>query len=368
MSPAPIPAPLFVSLTLACVVAAWWGCAATNDTTGTNQTNGSTASGSASGGGGARGTGGTGGAGVDGGGDAGACIPTSAAAHHLPLDILFLIDQSATMSGSKWTAVTSTLNTFFNAPASASIGTGLLFFPYTASDCDLAHYTTLTVPIGPLPANASALTSSFAAQPMGSGVPMYVALQGALMQATAHQDANPTHKVFVVLVADGNPDACDESFPDMAALAAGALTYDGVRTYVIGLPGATIANLDEIAAGGGTTTALDATDNLTQFSPSVTQIRTAGLGCDYALPAPPDAGTGVDPDQVNFSYTPKGVGLPVLLPRANDLAGCNMQPGWYYDSNTDPTEIVLCPASCATVEADTSGEVATLLGCASVVE
>src|ERR1700678_2434023 len=138
MSPAPIPAPVFVSLTLACVVAAWWGCAATSDTTGTRHTNstssGSASGGAAGGGGGAPGTGGTGG--VDGGGgDAGACVPTSAAAHHLPLDILFLIDQSASMSGAKWMTVTSTLNTFFDAPAPASVSAGMLFFPYTASDC-----------------------------------------------------------------------------------------------------------------------------------------------------------------------------------------------------------------------------------------
>ncbi len=367
MSPARIPAPVFVPFALACV-AAWWGCSATSDTTGTSHTtSSSTSSGTASGASGGGGTGGTGGAGPDGGdgGDAGACVPTSSVAHHLPLDILFLIDQSSSMSGATWTTLTSALSTFFTAPASASIGAGMLFFPFTAFDCDVDHYTTLTVPIGLLPANASALTSSFAAQPVGSGVPTYAALQGALMQATARKDANPTHKVLVVLAANGDPDACDESIPDLAALSAGALSYDGVLTYAIGLPGATLASLDQIAVAGGTTTAFDATSNLTQVSSAITEIRTAGLGCDYALPAPASPSQQVDPDQVNFSYTPKGLGMPVILPRAKDLADCDMQPGWYYDSDTAPSEIVLCPASCSTVEADTSGVVSTLLGCAS---
>lgn len=369
--PARIGTPVFVSLTLACLAAAWWGCSAPPE----QQTSlGASASASSSGGtGGAESTGATGGTGgvtgdFDGGGagDGGVCVSTSAAAEHVPLDIIFLIDQSGSMHGLKWMTVTSALTTFFNDPASNGIGAGMLFFPYSAWDCDLDHYKTLTVPTDVLPANAFALTNSFVPDAMGAGTPTYPALEGTLMQATAYQDAHPTHKVIVILATDGDPNGCDNSIPDIAGLASSALNYDGVHTYVIGVPGATIANLDQIALAGGTMSAYDNTNDITLFFSTISQIRTVGLGCDFEIPPPPDT-EQLNPDEVNFSYTPKGTGMPAVLPRATDLAGCNGQPGWYYDNNTAPTEITLCPASCATVQADSSAKVSVLFGCKSVL-
>ncbi len=360
---APITRPVFVSLTLLSA-AAWWGCAkASGDPTtqATSSSSSSNASSSGSGGGG-----GAGGAGSDGGsdGEADACVPTSVAAQHVPLDIVFLVDQSASMAGTSWTAVTADLPAFFSAPASAGVSAGVVLFPYSAGDCDLDHYKTLTVPVGALPANAAALTNALPADAVGVGRPMYPALQGALLQATAHQDAHPTHKVIVVLATDGDPSGCDNNLNDVAGLAASALDYNGVLTYVIALPGGSIADLSKIAAGGGTMTALDATIDVKQLATSLAGIRTAGLGCDYAIPTPPN-NPALDPDEVNFSYTPKGTGTPVTLLRSMDLAGCNGYPGWYYDSNTAPTKIVLCPASCATVQADTKAVVDALFGCKS---
>jgi hypothetical protein len=201
----------------------------------------------------------------------------------------------------------------------------------------------------------------------GVGTPTYGALKGALMAATAYQDAHPTHKVILVLATDGDPTGCGgRSMDDIAALARNALNYNGVLTYVIGVSGSTIAALDEIAAAGGTTAAYDITRDISEFSAKMAEIRTAELGCDFEIPPPPN-GQELDPNIVNFTYTPNGVGTPKLLPRADDLADCNDQPGWYYDSNTAPRKIILCPASCATVQVDSNAKVAALFGCQSVV-
>src|ERR1700722_6627727 len=108
---APITRPVFVSLTLLSF-AAWWGCAkaAGEPTTQASSVSSASSSGasSGSGGGGGAGGGGMGGGGPVGGGghDAGPCVSTSALAHHAPLDIVFLIDQSSSMEGANWTAVT----------------------------------------------------------------------------------------------------------------------------------------------------------------------------------------------------------------------------------------------------------------------
>lgn len=351
--------PVLASLALLSI-AAWWGCAkAAGDpmmaTTGTTTT-----SSTSDGGGGAGGDGGDGGD----GGEAGACVPTIAPTHYVPLDIVFLVDQTADMHGADWSAVLTALPGFFNDPASAGIGAGVLFFPYSAYDCDLNHYKLLTVPVGVLPGNAKALTDAFPADAVGMGKATYPALQGALMQATALQDAHPTHKVMVVLITDGDPYACDNKLEDVVGLAASALNYNGVRTHVIGVYGAPLADLSKIAAAGGTTAAHSATIDVSQVVQSLAEIRTTGLGCDFSIPTPPN-NQPLDPAEVNLSYTPKGKGDPVVLLRSKDLAGCTGQPGWYFDSESAPTKIVLCPMSCATVQSDPSAVVDVLFGCKS---
>lgn len=371
--PVGIQKPVLVSFTLACIAAVWWGCSAAPES---NTAEGSTSESASSGNGGSGGSGSTGGTGgidvdLDGGSpvdDAAACTSISAAAHRVQLDIISLIDRSGSMSGSKWNGTKSALKTFFNDPASAKIGAGLVYFPnYKASSCIPEDYQILDVPIDVLPDNAFELTNSMPADATGGTTPTYGALKGALMAATAYQDAHPTHKVILVLATDGDPNGCgDTSIEDIANLAKNARSYNGVLTYVIGVAGSTIANLDKIAAAGGTTAAYDITKDISQFSSKMEEIRGAALGCEFELPPPPN-GEKLDPDRVNFSYTPKGMGMPNVLLRADDLADCNGKPGWYYDNNDAPTKIILCPASCATVQADSNAEVEALFGCKSQI-
>lgn len=359
--------PLFISLALAWVAAAWGGCAEpiAPDTTG------SASSSSGSSGGGQGGTGGEGGGvdfdgGTDGQGG-GACVTTSAEAHRVPLDIIFLIDRSGSMAGVKWNGTKNALTTFFNDPASLGIGAGLVYFPAASPEyCSFPTYSQLDVPIGVLPTNAFELTNSIPFSPLGTSTPTYPALKGALMAATAYQDAHPTHKVILVLATDGDPWGCEPTAIDLIApLATSARNYNGVRTYVIGVAGSTIANLNLIAQAGGTNKAYDITQNIDEFAAKMAEIRSEALGCDFEIPAAPD-GQQLDPKQVNFTYTPKGMGSPKILPWADDLADCGNLPGWYYDNNASPTKIVLCPASCATVQADSEAKVSVLFGCSSV--
>lgn len=367
---------VFATLTLAWIAAAWVGCAKSSGegTTATNSTSASSGTGSSAGGGGAGGTGGTGGVDFDAGGggkeeDSGACVTTSAEAHRIPLDVLFLIDRSGSMAGPKWNGTKAALTTFFNDPASAGIGAGMVYFPSQNGDmCDAINYAALDVPIGVLPANAFALTNSIPFDALGWGTPMHAGLKGVLMAATAYQDAHPTHKVIVVLATDGNPspECPPTAIDEVAELAKSALGYNGVRTFVIGVAGSTIANLDKIAAAGGTTAAYDITKDINEFSAKTAEIRTEALGCDFEIPPPPN-GQELDPEEVNFTYTPKGMGSPKILPRADNLADCNGLPGWYYDTNAGPTKIILCPASCSPVQADSEAKVSVLFGCKSVI-
>ncbi len=289
--PASILQPVFASLTLACVAATWWGCAAATEeptstaTSSSSSTGGATSSASS-------GTGGTGGIDVidGGGGDDGgpACVSTSVAAQHIQLDMIFVIDQSASMSGPKWIGTTKGLTTFFNDPASAYIGVGMVYYPNhkaATATCVPEDYQVLDVPINSLPANAFPLTNSMPADAKGNSTPTYGALKGALMAATAYQDAHPTHKVIVVLATDGEPNACGATTIDSVAdLAKSARNYNGVLTYVVGVAGSVIANIDKVAAAGGTTAAYDITNDISLFAAKMEDIRGAALGCEFEIP------------------------------------------------------------------------------------
>ncbi len=360
---------LFLSLSLAWGAAAWGGCAEPIDPNTTTATSSSSSSSSS----GEGGTGGTGGIDFPDGGpggssmEAGACVSTSAEARRVPLDIVFLIDRSASMGGVKWEGTKAGLTTFFNDPANTGISAGMVYFPPQKPDvCNPISYSTLDVPINVLPANSFDLTNSIPFSPLGSNTPTFPALKGSLMAATAYQDAHPTHKVIVVLATDGDPYGCEPTAIDVIAyLATSARNYNGVLTYVIGVAGSTIANLDKIAVAGGTVKAYDITQDVNAFSAKIAEIRSEALGCDIEIPESP--GQQIDFDLVNFSYTPKGMGSPKVLPNANDLAGCANDPGWYYDSNASPTKIILCPASCSTVEADSAAKINVLFGCKTII-
>ncbi|HMY16513.1 MAG TPA: vWA domain-containing protein [Polyangium sp.] len=360
---------LFLGLGSVWIASAWVGCAEPLNPNLTSSSSSSSSSSSTSGSGGSGGDGG-GIAMTDGGTpDDGACVTTSAEARRVPLDILFLIDRSASMSGPKWEGTKTALNTFFNDPASAGIGAGMVYFPAQKADvCNPQSYSILDVPIALLPANTFALTNSIPFSPLGTNTPTYPALEGALKAATAYQDANPTHKVVVVLATDGDPTSCPPTTIDeIAFLAKTAINYNGVRTFVIGAQGSTIANLDKIAASGGTTKAYDITQDITAFAAKMEEIRSEALACDFEIPEPPN-GEKIDFNRVNFTYTPKGLGTPKLIPRAMDLADCGNDAAWYYDSNLGPTKIILCPASCTTVQADEAAKVSVLFGCDSILK
>lgn len=345
---------------------AWMGCA-TPITNATTSSSSSSSSSSGNGGSGGEGGGIITSSSSGGGGEGGACFATGAEARRIPLDIIFLVDRSGSMAGPKWEGTRTALTSFFNDPASTGLGVGMVYFPAAKADvCTPQSYAQLDVPIGSLPTNAFDLTNSIPASPLGTSTPTYGGLNGALLAATAYQDAHPNHKVILVLATDGDPTGCLPTEIDLiAGLAQNARNYNGVKTYVIGVQGSTIANLNKIAEAGGTNAAYDITQDINEFSAKIEEIRFEALGCDYEIPeAPP--GQQFDPDLVNFAYIPKGVGAEKILPRANDLAECGDKAGWYYDNNLGPSKIILCPASCSTVQADTTGKVSVQFGCESI--
>jgi hypothetical protein len=369
------------ALALSLVAAIWSGCAEEASPEG-----GGGAAPTGAGGAGANGNGGDNFGGANNQGGSPTCISTSAKAEPTPLDIIFMLDWSASMQGDSWAGTTSALQSFFTDPLSTGINAGLVFSPTikplsSEGPCDRNLFKVLDVPIAPLPENAFPLVNVMPSQALGTPTPLWAALGGALQAATAYQDAHPTHKVVLVMTGDGDYNTCKPgpesglyNINAIAGWAKDAFDYNGVRTYVIRVESSTIIcddssaecgyRLQQIAEAGGTDIVYNA-ENINEFSVQMAEIRKAVLGCDFAIPEPPD-GEFFVPDEVNFTYTPGGKGMPVTLPRADNLADCGDEPGWYFDNNVNPSKIIACPASCTTIQNDPFAEVAAEFGCASI--
>lgn len=78
----------------------------------------------------------------------------------------------------------------------------------------------------------------------------------------------------------------------------------------------------------------------------------------------PEPASGVlDVNKILVQYTPNG-GDPVALTRVTDISKCEQHDNaWYYDNNTSPTHIVLCPDTCASIGSVETGKIDLLLGC-----
>lgn len=73
-------------------------------------------------------------------------------------------------------------------------------------------------------------------------------------------------------------------------------------------------------------------------------VETSRISCDIEIPAPPD-GMFLIPDRVNVQI--RGRDATSRVGRVIGVTGCNTTTGgWYYDDESNPTEIHLCPASC----------------------
>ncbi|WP_394829741.1 VWA domain-containing protein [Pendulispora albinea] len=240
--------------------------------------------------------------------------------------------------------------------------------------CNIPDYSQPEIAFAELPGAAGAVTDSLATHFPNGYTPTSAALKGLENMAQAQMQAHPEHKVVGVFVTDGLPTKCDQSMPNIASIAAGALEA-GIKTYVIGVfaqseePQAK-PNLDLIANAGGTGTAFivntDQNASL-ELLKALSAIRGNALPCEFALPLP---STGVpDYGKVNVQFTGGG-GDQRLFPYVANEAACDAAGGWHYDvdpAGGTPAKVQLCPTSCDSIKADAAGTIDILQGCKDAV-
>jgi hypothetical protein len=133
------------------------------------------------------------------------------------------------------------------------------------------------------------------------------------------------------------------------------------------------SQLDRLAAAGGTGKAfvvMTGSDLNQKLQDAFNQIRGAALVCEFKIPAPD--GGAIDFQKVNVRYTAgAGTGAPEDLFYVGKAERCDpVRGGWYYDVDSGggvPSIIKTCDASCRHFQADASGRVDLVFGCATQV-
>ncbi len=240
----------------------------------------------------------------------GACTMCTAASLYL------FADASGSMSGTKFDSMRTAIGTFMSDPLSTNLGVGLGYHPVTTAttgnvclstglpcattaecamgdlclpaggttaSCVQTDYQTPTVAIGLLPGNQTPINNSLAAKsPTGSSTPP-PGLRGALQYAKNYATANPTQKVGLVYFIDNMPNTCASTNDVPTDLIPIAQQYANgtprVVTYVIGIgPNVTTAELNQIAAAGGTSTGFLTTTSA-EMNSALNAIRTQFRTC-----------------------------------------------------------------------------------------
>jgi hypothetical protein len=92
-------------------------------------------------------------------------------------------------------------------------------------------------------------------------------------------------------------------------------------------------------------------------------ITASQLSCEYPIPEPP-MGETFNPAQTNVLYTPGGqMQAQPIYHVPGGVNDCGPMGGWYYDDPSNPTMIIVCPATCDILQGDTMGKVDVEFGC-----
>lgn len=324
------------------------------------------------------------------------CNGFSFESESVPLDIYILFDQSGSMcrcvdppsdenrcgapgcNKTRIEAVREAAEAFLRAPASAGIGVGIGYFGHQSlgnTTCESSDYGT-AVEIANLPGNADALIESLnSIEPTGE-TPTGPAIESACKHAQDWKREHPTHKVVMLLLADGEPKApvtCPEGEGPCCPTLEDAVTRTqactegnpAIETYVLGV-GPFLGNLAQIAEAGGTGDAYlveegEETDVAASVLAALNAIRgDAAIPCQISLPPAPEGET-LDYFRVNLVYADAACQGSIFEYVATEEA-CEGDLGWFYDDPESPEVIHLCSASCDMVNAP-GGKLIQTVGC-----
>jgi hypothetical protein len=202
----------------------------------------------------------SGGAGDGGGGEGGATSCSGL------VDMFVILDRSNSMgddgnigtTNSKWTRAVTALSGYFNSQGAKDHAAAFQFFPrqgHTDALCATGEgYHLPAVPSTTPPPYLTLPTSAFdsilnsESPGSGLGTPIEAAIRGVTRFTEANRRGGRV--TIGVLITDGDPNGCNGSLSYLSGLLAAHHEATKIRTYVIGMDGATFSGLEQIAQGG----------------------------------------------------------------------------------------------------------------------
>lgn len=212
-------------------------------------------------------------------------------------------------------------------------------------------------------------------------------IEGALRGIAQYTAANkaPDREMIGVLMTDGDPYGCDEDIDNLADIVATHYASTGIRTFVIGVDGATEANLEQIAIEGGAEPHDDFCGSLTPpchywnvgdasgdvLGQALNAIidQSAPLACEFPLSSiQPADGKTLDTATINVTFTTPDGGETTIYNVASEAECPPSEMAWHYDNPDEPTMIQLCAATCEIVAGTENGaEINIAGGCEATV-
>jgi hypothetical protein len=315
-----------------------------------------------------------------------------------PLDIFLILDRTASMGtdcayvpgssppvNSKACFATYALADYL-VDVSPAVDTSLAFHVMSLSnDCTGASYDPALIAKTSLPvAPDSALVQRISDEDFSGG--FGTRIEGALRGIVNYTTNNRTtgREMIGVLITDGDATNCDTNNSRLAGIIAGHLANTGLRTFIIGMEGASEDKLEELAIAGGADphddfcggvagpchywNVGDASGDVLANALQAISQQAVPLPCDIdvtGLTAP--EGEVLDYGRVNVTLT-QGETV-TTIPQVGSAGVCSSaEPAWYYDVPSAPTTIHLCENACDTVSAAGDGaQLNVVAGCRDTV-
>jgi hypothetical protein len=317
-----------------------------------------------------------------------------------PLDIYLILDRTASMGtdcayepatnptppvSSKACFATYALADYLIS-VSPAVETRLAFHVMSLSnDCTGASYTPALIPFTTLPVTAnSTLVQRISDEDFSGG--FGTRIEGALRGLASFTASNQTsgREIIGVLITDGDATNCDTVGSNLAQIISDHRAATGIRTFIIGMTGATEAALEQLAVAGGADPHDDYCGgvnppchyfNVGNGSGNVLAQALQAIS-QQAVPLPcqidvtgltPPPGEALDYGKVNVTLT-QGNTVTTIGQVANAAACPTNQLAWYYDQPSAPTLIHLCETACTTVtEAGDGAHLNVVAGCTETV-